>query len=209
MRVTKPGTKGEATKAKILNGAIYCIATYGLHNTSFQKIADQCGVSQPLVVHYFKKKEEIFPTALNLVFDRAAALTQQQLDQTSNPMDQLREYLLVSLQIFRETPEFARFYLQFYYLSGFDDRIKELNTSIKNRAVTRIHGILARAKEQGRLRDDLDVNKAAKTIHNCLTGVLINSVTEFPQFTDSQLLNSLETIIEYGVFQRERSRLDA
>src|SRR3954467_8263186 len=99
--------KGERTRQKLLQAALFCLAHYGERETTFQKIADHCGVSQPLVVRYFKSRDKIFPLVLEDFLTRARAKTVNALKQNISPLDKIRNYLEVSVSLFRDEPEWA------------------------------------------------------------------------------------------------------
>lgn len=54
----------ESTQAKIINSALSCLASKGLHKTTLNDIAQHAGVSRPTVYSYFKDKDAIIQFAL-------------------------------------------------------------------------------------------------------------------------------------------------
>jgi AcrR family transcriptional regulator len=187
------GKKAEETRARMIESAIICLAHFGDRGTTFQKIADHCGVSQPLVVKYFKSREEIFPIVMNSILAGARERTERSILPSGSALKKLKKYLQVSLEIFQSRWEVSRIYLMFYYLSGIEDRTRKLNTEVKKIAVHRIAGILTEGVETGEFNVD-DIQLAAKTIHNSLVGLLLNSITEEPHIAVERLLKALEDL---------------
>jgi AcrR family transcriptional regulator len=50
----------EKRRKKILEKALYVFVDEGFENTTFQKIADYCGITRTTLYTYFKNKKEIF-----------------------------------------------------------------------------------------------------------------------------------------------------
>lgn len=186
--------KSDHTREKIIKSALYCLAHYGDRGTTFQKIADHCGVSQPLVVKYFKNREEIFLLAWNYLIEGAREKTVQSLAKQGTPEAKLKNYLSVSLELFREQVETSRIYLLMYHLAGLEEKYKKANSEVKKIAVQRLTGLLQEGVDQGVYSID-DVPLTAKTIHNSLLGMLLNMVTEDPVTTDQRLLQALYEMI--------------
>jgi len=57
----------EKRRKKILEKALYVFVDEGFENTTFQKIADYCGITRTTLYTYFKNKKEIFTYSLKLL----------------------------------------------------------------------------------------------------------------------------------------------
>jgi AcrR family transcriptional regulator len=193
MKSTRAGTKGDLTKQKIIRAAMYCLAKHGDRDTTFQRIADKCNLSQPLVVHYFKKRDKIFPTVLATMLERARWETVEHLITMNSPREKLAGYLAVSLRIFRE-PMVASIYMTLYNFAAINPRYRDINSNIKKVAVARVADILEDGIKKGVFKK-VDVPIVAKIIHNNLTGLLLNQASENPQFTDKQMLEALQNSV--------------
>lgn len=192
-------TKGEITRKKILEGAMRVLSIHGEHGMTFEKIAKSCGVSQPLVVHYFKTRDKIFPALLNYVMDFTLHITERAINESQDPRLQLEKYFLVSIEIIRSQPEVAHFYMTLYYLSCFDKRIASVNDKLRSEATERIAKILKSGVESGYfvvnpyLGGKVNgLEATAKMIHNLLTGSILNFISEgTPVYSDQTLLKIL------------------
>jgi AcrR family transcriptional regulator len=192
---SSPKTKGEQTREKIIRAAIRCLANYGDKDTTFQRIADECGISQPLVVHYLKSRESIFPLVLGQLLEQAKTMTEKALASARSPSDKLKAYLKISLHIFRSEPETARIYLMLHHFASYDERYKSINTQIRKDAVERIELILKAGISTGEFKSVNRPQIYAKTLHNSLVGLLIGIATDSSGLTDKTLLSSLEEIL--------------
>lgn len=170
------GKKGDLRRIQIIEGASYCLTRLGDRKTTFQAIADYCKVSQPLVVRHFQNRENIFPVVLDYWIQRAVVKTEQSLANEGSPEKKIRNYLRVSIEIFRDG-DFAPIYILLHYLAMSDEFYRLKNTAIKTTAINRLKKII----EAG-ISDEsfLPVNAelVAKTIHNNLVGFVISQVTE-------------------------------
>lgn len=193
MKKTRVGTKGELTRLKLLNGAVYCLGRFGERQTSFQKIADHCHVSQPLVVHYFQKQENIVPAVFEYLLEISLKETESALSIAKPGKERLKAYLLISLEFIRKQPELGRIYLLFYYLSAYESRFLKLHSQVKAEATQRIARILTEGQSAGdfKILNDNEAALAAKTIHNSLTGLILNRLTEANSFSDQALIEHL------------------
>lgn len=189
-----PTSKGEKTKARILRSALYCLAHFGERETTFQKIADQCGVSQPLVVHYFKSRDNIYRLVLEHFVAIARQKTEESLNSRLSPPEKLRDYFRVSLAVVRDDPEWARIYLMLYYFAGFSDEYRAINSAVKAIAVNRVANILREGVEKGSFQID-NIELTAKSIHIHVVGLLLNVLTENPTYPDQTLLKALDDIV--------------
>ena len=195
LKETRPGSKGERTRNAVLSSAIYCLSHHGERDTTFQKIADHCKVTQPLVVHYFKRRENIFPAVMDYIFDFTLIETLKQLDKADTARARLNAYIDVSLNFFEQQPDLGNIYIQFYAKAAYDPYYKDLNSKIKLEATARIEKILKQGQQEGIYRN-IDTAIAAKVIHNSLTGLILNMLSENSEFKAAALRNELSFFIE-------------
>ncbi|MBR7837941.1 TetR/AcrR family transcriptional regulator [Actinospica durhamensis] len=59
-----PYRKGEAKRAEILETALEIFAAEGYRGTSLRKVAAQCGLSMPGIMHYFESREDLLTQVL-------------------------------------------------------------------------------------------------------------------------------------------------
>lgn len=170
--------KADQTKAKIMRSAAFCLAHFGERETTFQAIADHCGVSQPLVVKYLKNREGIFSSVLEEMVEKARSITVETLSQSSSAKEALTNYLFVSLENFERDQTISKIYLMLHYFAGIDLKYKAINSQIKKVAVDRIYGILEAGVESGEFRHSLDTYGLARIIHDGMVGILLSAITE-------------------------------
>jgi len=199
---TKRGKKGQETLERILQAATYCLAHHGERGATFQKIADRCGVSQPLVVHYLRNGDKIFSTVASQIFVQVREKTEKALAPEMSAEDRIKTYLKISFKLFKESPENSRLYLMLHYLANIRDDIRALNSEIKRIAEKRIAGMLSEGVKDGTF-EIVNIPLAAKTIHDALVGFLLSSVSEDRPFSDKASLSQLEKMILSSVRKKD------
>lgn len=189
--------KGLRTERNIIKSAIKCLSEYGLHQTTFQKIADLSHISQPLVMHYFKKKEDIFPKVWDFVYKEGLQKTISKLNEKENSRDKLSDYIEISWNLFTKDPAFTKIYMQLFSLSSFDEKLKSTNTQVKRTAVNRISGLIIEGQAQGVFNKNINPFSRAKLIHIALSGLILNSISENQEFDYSSILTEfIQTTLE-------------
>lgn len=169
--------KGELSRQRLLDGLLFCLSEYGVEATTFQKVADHCGVSQGLVVKTFKNRDNLLWSAFAAMLTQARESTESALAAEKTATEKLSEYIRVSIEIFTRRKETSRLYLLLYYLSSHDQKYLLFHTQLKEMAVSRIKSILDLGTSGGEF-SPCDTEQVAKTLHSSLTGLLMNSVTE-------------------------------
>lgn len=184
-------SKGERTREKILRSAVQSLAHLGYERTTFQSIADDCGISQPLVVHYFKRKENVFPFVIEYLTSRTRDVIQAELDRSCAPARRLRDFVRVSISYARKEPEEAKIFLTLSYLAAFDDKYRHSNAEIKSVAVHELIDILVAGVRGGSFHVD-ELPLTAKLIASYIMGVRMNLLNEKPSFSDDSIIQTAE-----------------
>src|SRR5262249_30464460 len=147
-----------------------------------------------LVVHYFKSRENIFRFVLDDFLTRAREKTANALQPNLSPIERIRDYIRVSVGLFRDEPEWARIYLMLFYFAGFSDDYRRMNSEVKKVAVKRIADILKEGVEKDGFEIE-NVELTAKVIHVMTSGLILNILTENLIYPDNLLMKALEELI--------------
>lgn len=180
-------SKGEKTKELAILSAIHCIAKLGYGETTFQAIADHSKLSQPLVVHYFKKKENVFPMVINYLIKMA-----QEVHVTSelSATQDLKDYLTAAIKIFRLAPNTARVYFTLTYLAVFKDCYKNSYSKIKDVNIRRLADIISKGIERNEFSSGSILLKA-QMINCFIAGILVDLLVLESVSTDEEILELL------------------
>ena len=188
-------TKGLKTQKKVIDAAIKCLTQFGLHQTTFQKIADESNLSQSLVMHYFMKKDDIFPVVWDSIYQEALKTTSTRLQTQSSVEYKIREYINVSWELFNQNEALTKIYIQLYFLSSFDDKLKATNSNVKRVAINRIAEIIVEGQKLGAFNKHINPFSCSKIIHNTLSGFILNGISEFREFDYDTLLREYTELL--------------
>src|SRR4051812_18083885 len=60
-------SKAQRTQLAIIESAIKCYATLGIEKSTAERIAKTCGISRPLVQHYFPDREGLLEMSIKYI----------------------------------------------------------------------------------------------------------------------------------------------
>ncbi|MFN8442786.1 MAG: TetR/AcrR family transcriptional regulator [Caldilineaceae bacterium] len=98
-------------RERILSAALLLFATKSLAATKVTDIADAAGMSQGLMYHYFKAKEEIFTELIRSAFERINYACCVLEEMPNPPQEKIRMAITTLLQGIQENADHARYHL--------------------------------------------------------------------------------------------------
>lgn len=169
--------KGQRTQLRIIQAAFACIARDGYYRTTFQTIADQAQLSQPLIVKAFGTRENIFPTVAGHLLGLATVLTNDRIAllKAEGTEKKIEAYFDVSLEMMRDNPDLVLFYMNIYYLSTYDRAIRAFNLKMRKQAMNRLIELLREHPRLARARAE-KLQAHAASLHDYLVGSILNGV---------------------------------
>ncbi|MEM7269300.1 MAG: TetR family transcriptional regulator C-terminal domain-containing protein [Pseudomonadota bacterium] len=99
----------EENETLILDAALEVFSDHGFRGASLDDIARGAGMSKPNMLYYFKGKEEIHLSLLNRLLDDWLAPLQT-LDPEGEPLEEIRQYIRLKLQLARDFPRESRLF---------------------------------------------------------------------------------------------------
>ncbi len=142
----------------------------GYEATSMGALAERLGLSKSAIYHHISSKEEILVEATDKALEELAAVVDDALEQTDDPVEQLRLLIGGTTRVLCEYPAYVRLLLR---LRGNTD--VELAIMARRRVITRaLVAVVERAQEDGSLRTDLEAGVVARLIFG-----MINSIVEW------------------------------
>ncbi|MBC7092702.1 TetR family transcriptional regulator [Candidatus Bipolaricaulota bacterium] len=149
----------DLTEARIIQAATEEFAQRGFTGTSLSKIARKAGCSKAIIYRYFGRKENLYRRILTVNY---AELSQRETahgePQTGSVEDLLSEILRDLFAFNLEHPAFARL-VAWENLAGGEHLQVEEARAAREPGLQRLRAILNKAKANGLVRNDLDVNK--------------------------------------------------
>ncbi len=99
----------ESKRATILQAALDLFSRFGLHGTSLDQVATQADVSKTNLLYYFGSKEELYTNVLRQLLE-VWLQPLQAFSVEQNPVEAIRNYLRVKLELSRDHPAESRLF---------------------------------------------------------------------------------------------------
>ena len=80
-------------KQHILNAALRVVTDYGFKRTSMEDIAREAGVSRPAIYQWFRNKDDVFLSCLDMVIEQAFSLAETKSAEQTSPKAKVAAYL--------------------------------------------------------------------------------------------------------------------
>jgi AcrR family transcriptional regulator len=185
-------TKSERTKVRILEGAIGSICEIGVHNTTFESVAERALVTKQLVRKYFVSKDELFEwsvTYIRAVFQEWAVGA---IKLESTPKKQMTSYVKSCFSWPEVNPRhFQVWLLMFHYASIFNN-YRQFHTKFTKAGQERIVGLIESGNKSGDFKC-ANPAETAKVIQSIITGALMSLyLEELPLNRDRWIALNLE-----------------
>jgi len=153
---TVDGSKDRPVRERLLDAAEECLAQFGPQKTSMEDVARAAGMSRATVYRYFENRDALL---LGVASRQAAALAKEAMSylaQFDNIADWLVEGLVFTLREIPKRPVFSSL------VTSLDSRSASTlflgSSGMIQIGVSVLHPMFVAAKEQGLLRDDLDID---------------------------------------------------
>lgn len=162
---------------KILEGAIRCYSSVGITKSTPEKIAQESGVSRPLVLHYFKDSDEIFEKSMEYIRMQFQSLVVESIANKRSPSTILKAYTEACFDWVEQRKSHAQLWALFFYYCTLKNSMKEAHSHWVQIGESRISLII----EQGKKEKEFTCHSSnilAKQIQNLITGTLTCLMTE-------------------------------
>lgn len=170
----KQYSKSQLQQIRIIEAAIISYARRGISGTSYTTLADDCSISRPLIHHYFPTLDSLFVMAAKRARSHHLQTTLERT-QSAGPggHDQLREYVNSSFDWIEQNPDYAKFWLLYYYQCSLGGALTREHEELIQAGENRIEQYLQAMPENLQHRALL-----AKTIQMIVIGGTISAITE-------------------------------
>jgi AcrR family transcriptional regulator len=156
--MAKPATTSR--KQQIARAAMEIISEEGLHNLVMVKIAKRVGVTDAAIYKHFRSKDEML---LYMIEDLESSMIDRfiaHLGKVEDPIDQLYSLLSFQFEFIEENKGIPRI----LFSESLQQQNKEIKGKIANLLTNYlqiIKDILKKAKQSGRVSEEVDVDAAA------------------------------------------------
>jgi AcrR family transcriptional regulator len=171
--MTSQRMSAEARRAELVEAAGRAIVAHGVGGFRVRDVADEAGVSQPLVSNHFRSREELVREAFVQADERATAVISERSASAANALDALRVELLLCLDD-QGDPVVAQAWRLWQELWTHGMVTPELRDVIAERQaawIARIEHLITRGEEDGSVRAGVDREAAALLLTTLVDGL--------------------------------------
>ena len=162
-----------------LAAAVWRLASSdGLEAVTVRRVAEEAGWSTGAVVHYFADKEELLLLAFSTVADRVRTRLAEAAEQTTEPLDLVRAWLVEGLPIGRERQAEVRVWFAFLGLALTRPDFARAQRLTYRAWRGRVADLLRDAQKRGDIRADVDPSAAAAALVAVVDGLAIQATFE-------------------------------
>ena len=158
---------------KITKAALRLFAQKGMADTSIAAIIEEADIAHKTFFNHFPTRDHLLQHIVSSHTDHAYGLIREAMKRSDDPAKQL-EYCLIKVAKTLEplNPQLYKELVTFYFVSSAST--KEFRDSQKNNFTRLIRGILQQAKEQQRLKLDIDLDVQAEMLVGIFVATLLS-----------------------------------
>ncbi|PIU00150.1 MAG: hypothetical protein COT74_06170 [Bdellovibrionales bacterium CG10_big_fil_rev_8_21_14_0_10_45_34] len=169
--------KSEKTRLRIVEQALKVIADRGLEQASFAALAEEIGVSRPLITHYFSKKEELFVEVIHFSVANAQIHVGSAFDETKSALKNINSYVKSNFEWAKKFPDHLKMWMAFLYHCTFNPEYLKFNSEVREIGRSRLKSFVDRGIKN-REASNLDSEYIASVLYNQVVHLVISSVTQ-------------------------------
>jgi AcrR family transcriptional regulator len=162
-----------------LCGAVWRLASRdGLEAVTVRNVAEEAGWSTGAVVHYFSDKEDLLLSAFETVADRVRRRVDEAKQETSDPLELARAWLVEGLPLDSERKADVRVWFALLGLALTRPALARAQRLTYRAWRRRVAELLQDAQRQGSVRADVDPVGAAAALVALVDGLAIQATFE-------------------------------
>jgi AcrR family transcriptional regulator len=196
-----------ASKDKLIEATILCMANYGPAGVSIERITDAAGVSRGLVRHHFGGKRQLLLEAFQRLADGQRAAFTADPAEDGDPVATLRAIVATDFREELAAPERAHAWFGFWQAALGDPDLKEINERVYAEERERYSGLFREAARRQGL--DIDPRKAGIGLVALADGAWIELLMAATDFTIEDALalcdDYIDTVLRQGRADRRRT----
>ena len=183
--VRKCKEDAEKTRQSILESALDVFSEKGYAKTTFDEIAARAGFTKGAVYWHFRNKADLVAALIVEYVKRK----QQEVEKNSSSdltLDGLLEKCCMWAQRSQNDLRYAKFnkfiLCQMEWSETVLERVDKSLTDLKNFHLEKINKVLVKSRENGQLKDDVDIDKMQHIIMSSYLGIMFSSLSK--RFSD-------------------------
>lgn len=174
----------EERRQQILSTALRFFAQKGLAATKITDIASASDISQGLMYHYYKSKEEIFTELIQIAFGRMNEACRWLVSQPLSPAEKIKFAIEELLKILEQDEDASRYHLLIAQATASEAIPQEAKNIIKKENTfpyEAIAGIIAEGQKNGSIKR-YDTKELAMVFWTSINGLAIYKAVHGEKF---------------------------
>ncbi len=173
------------TREKFHMVALYAYMVKGAHNTTFQSLADQLGISQAALYKYYRSKDELMVAAIGYAGEKGRQYLSQGENHNDTALNRFKYHIKRNIDFCIEDRLHSIGIITMSYFANCVPEVKKLHEDINLIRIERIKNYLNQARHEKSI-NIVNVNEVAETIHTLLLGEMIKTYL-WPEEKNSEL----------------------
>ncbi len=189
--------KAEDRRKQLLISAARCFARNGYRGTTTAKIAQEAGVSEPIIYRHFRNKQELFIALIEKVAEEVFQNWQQATSQARTPLEKLQ--ILLYRNPATSDPWTRSVYQIFFHASTevSDPRIQQAIRDHYERYARALASVMSEAQTAGQIRSDVPAEWLTWQIIHAAVGFAMVRPLDIPSHTSLEFVNgTIRLLIE-------------
>lgn len=198
-------TKVERRRQEIVEAASRLFAELGYDRCDMDRVASKLKIAKGTIYLYFKSKQELFFACVDWGMICMQAAVRAAADAETDPFERIAQAIRAYLAFFSDNPEQVELLIQERAI--FKDRKRP--TYFEYRDAARVHwrAFYQRLIDDGRIRDDLEVEWILDTLGNLVYGTMFTNHFVGPRGSFDQQGRRIVDIVFNGLLsESERTR---
>lgn len=172
--------KDEIVITEIITGAKKLMQQYGLKKTTMEDIAKAAGKGKSTLYYYFKDKDEIFDSVINLEIDEFFNTVKNAVDKQPDAIGMLKSYIVTKVKTLRAKINLYRFAIEDDLQGRLNQEFTNLRSRYDNEEKHLIEYILTKGVEDGTFKSEIDEDKEvlSELFVSCVRGVEMDIIAQ-------------------------------
>lgn len=186
-------TKGQKTQISIAKSCIQVLASEGLANFTFEKIAKKLKTTRSHIAYYFPDQESLLAFMYKLLIHQAQKITEERTEVEINkkklPESEVIGIIKGAAYWMNENPHSMKCFFSLIELAGRSNDFKEINHQIRTDGLLNLANAIQKYSPN---KSKKEILTTARHLQSLLLGELVNYFTMKTDLTFEELVSDLE-----------------
>lgn len=185
----------------IVEAAARLFAELGYTDCDMERLAAELNIAKGTLYLYFSSKEELFYACVDDGMRQMQTAVNAAADQEQEPFEQISQAIRTYFQFFEDHPEHVELLIQ--ERANFKHRKRPTYFEYREANRARWRELWTRLIKEGRVRNDLPVERILDTIGNLLYGTMFTNHFVGRQVSSQEQFDSILEIVLDGVLSED------